>query len=80
MGDEMGTVDQGRVLSIVPLSEDPIKAACGMLKGGRSWPASTRKTPPPARQRSPMRFARMRLMRGKISSPGLRACDTLRSP
>jgi len=24
------------VLSIVPLSEDPIKTACGMLKGGRS--------------------------------------------
>jgi len=35
-GDEVAIVDYGGVLSMVPLPEDPIKAACGMLKGGRS--------------------------------------------
>lgn len=35
-GDEVAIIDCGGVLTIVPLPEDPIKAGCGMLKGGRS--------------------------------------------
>jgi AbrB family looped-hinge helix DNA binding protein len=35
-GDEVQVVDYGGVLSLIPVSEDPIEVAAGMLKGNTS--------------------------------------------
>lgn len=35
-GDKVHVIDYGGVLSIVPASRDPVKAAAGMLKGKTS--------------------------------------------
>ncbi|MEK7354003.1 MAG: AbrB/MazE/SpoVT family DNA-binding domain-containing protein [Chloroflexota bacterium] len=35
-GDKFNVIDYGGVISIIPVSKDPIKAARGMLKGGPS--------------------------------------------
>ncbi len=35
-GDKVHIIDYGGVLSIIPVSKDPVKASFGMLKGGPS--------------------------------------------
>jgi AbrB family looped-hinge helix DNA binding protein len=35
-GDEVHVVDYGGVLSLIPVSDDPLKHASGMLKGNKS--------------------------------------------
>ena len=35
-GDQVNIVDYGNIISIVPLSTDPIKESAGLLKGGSS--------------------------------------------
>ena len=35
-GDQVNIIDYGNIISIVPLSTDPIKESAGLLKGGTS--------------------------------------------
>jgi len=35
-GDQVNIIDYGNIISIVPLSTDPIKESAGLLKGGPS--------------------------------------------
>ena len=35
-GDKVNIIDYGDIISIVPLSSDPIKESAGLLKGGSS--------------------------------------------
>lgn len=39
-GDEVRVIDYGGVLSLVPISEDPIEHAAGMLRGEDSLPVA----------------------------------------
>lgn len=35
-GDQVNIIDYGDIISIIPLSTDPIKESAGLLKGGSS--------------------------------------------
>ncbi len=35
-GDQVNIIDYGDIISIIPLSTDPIKESAGLLKGGAS--------------------------------------------
>jgi len=35
-GDQVNIIDYGDIISIIPLSADPIKESAGLLKGGAS--------------------------------------------
>jgi len=35
-GDQVNIIDYGDVISIIPLSSDPVKESAGLLKGGSS--------------------------------------------
>ncbi len=35
-GDQVNIIDYGNVISIIPLSADPVKDSAGLLKGGSS--------------------------------------------
>jgi AbrB family looped-hinge helix DNA binding protein len=35
-GDQVNIIDYGNIISIMPLSTDPIKESAGLLKGGSS--------------------------------------------
>jgi AbrB family looped-hinge helix DNA binding protein len=35
-GDQVNIIDYGNIISIIPLSTDPIKESAGLLKGGSS--------------------------------------------
>ncbi len=35
-GDQVNIIDYGDVISIIPLSADPVKESAGLLKGGSS--------------------------------------------